>query len=241
MCGRYTLTAEADELAAEFDLVEPIPLAARYNIAPTQRVPVVRFHAAGDAPPKRAVVRITEPGGVRRLDILRWGLVPHWAKDLKFGFRTINARAETVATQPAFREAFRSRRCLVPASGFYEWQRAMEDGKEVKQPRYIRRVGDKPMALAGLWESWTAPDGEVVETFTIITTSANDAIRPFHDRMPVILRSEDYEAWLNPATKPDALKALLVPCPADWLSITSVSRRVNSPGFDDPDCIVALT
>ncbi len=240
MCGRYTLTAEAEELAAEFDLAEPIAIAVRYNIAPTQRVPVVRRRAGEDSP-TRAVVRVTEPDGKRRIDILRWGLVPHWAKDLKIGFRTINARAETVATQPAFRDAFRKRRCLVPASGFYEWQRVTQGGKEIKQPHYIRSASGKTLALAGLWESWTGPDGETVETFTIITTNANDVMQPFHDRMPVILHSVDYDSWLNPDTKSDQLKALLKPCPSDWLTVVPVSTRVNSPRFDDPDCIMELS
>jgi putative SOS response-associated peptidase YedK len=239
VCGRYTLLAQADELATEFNLSEAPAFTPRYNIAPTQEVPVIRL--GGAAPPRMAVVRQSETGGGRRLDILRWGLIPHWAKDAKFGYRTINARAETVATQPAFRDAFRKRRCLVPANGFYEWRRLLEGGKEVKQPHYIRRRDGRPLALAGLWDRWVAPDGETIESFTIITTEANDLVRPLHNRMPVILRPEDYEAWLNPETRLEQLGALLRPCPADWLIEGEVSRQVNNPRNDDPRCIAELS
>lgn len=246
MCGRYTLLAEPQELAAEFEVIEPAGFAPRYNIAPTQDVPIVRLVGVA-APSSMAVVRLAEPGGAssgapaRRLDILRWGLIPHWAKDAKFGYRTINARAETVATQPAFRDAFRKRRCIVPANGFFEWQKLAQGGKEVKQPHYIHRRDGRPMGIAGLWDRWVGPDGEAIESFTIITTEANALIRPLHNRMPVILRHEDYAAWLDPATKPDRLTSLLVPCPAEQLAVRPVSRRVNSPRNDGPACIAALS
>lgn len=236
MCGRYTLLAEANQLAVEFRVSDVSPLAPRYNIAPTQSVPIVRlqcFVPHSDM----AVVRQSETGGGRRLDILRWGLIPRWAKDAKIAYRTINARAETVATQPVFREAFRKRRCIVPASGFFEWQESMKGGKEVKQPLYIRRPDGRPIGLAGLWERWEGPDGTVIESFTIITTDANDLVRPFHNRMPVILRPEDYDAWLNPESKPDELQSLLKPCPPDWLVASPVSKQVNNPRNDDPSCI----
>jgi putative SOS response-associated peptidase YedK len=240
MCGRYTLLAEANQLAEEFQVSDVTPLEPRYNIAPTQSVPVVRFH--GVAPPlSMAVIRQADTGNARRLDILRWGLIPRWAKDTKIGYRTINARAETVATQPAFRDAFRKRRCIVPASGFFEWQKSMKGGKEVKQPLYIRRPDGRPIGLAGLWERWEGPDGTVIESFTIITTDANDFVRPFHNRMPVILRPDDYDTWLNPESKPDELKALLKPCPPDWLIVTPVSKQVSNPRNDDPSCIEEMS
>lgn len=236
MCGRYTLLAQTDELAAEFDLVEPLEFDSRYNIAPTQDVPVVRYFDAAAAP-KMTVVRVSESTGERRMDILRWGLIPHWAKDTKFAYRTINARAETVAKQPAFREAFRKRRCILPANGFFEWEKVMVKGKEVKQPHYIRRADGRPLALAGLWEHWEGPDGKVIESFTIITTTANDILSSLHDRMPVILDRADYEIWLSPDSKPDDLQALLKPCPSEWLVSSPVSRHVNNPRNDDPGCI----
>ncbi len=240
MCGRYTLLAQANELAAEFHVSEVANLAPRYNIAPTQSVPIVRLQ--GFVPhTDMAVVRQAESGGARRLDILRWGLIPHWAKDTKIAYSTINARAETVATQPAFRDAFKKRRCIVPASGFYEWKKSMVGGKEVKQPLYIRRPDGRPIGLAGLWACWEGPDGTVIESFTIITTDANDLVREFHNRMPVILRPEDYDSWLNPDSKPDDLEVLLKPCPPDWLVASPVSKHVNNARNDDPGCIEELT
>lgn len=240
MCGRYTLLADAQALAAEFGIAESAEeaalLAPRYNIAPSQGAPVVRRY--GPAPARSmAVVRQPETGAARRLDVLRWGLIPHWAKDPKIGYRTINARAETVATQPAFRDAFRKRRCIVPTNGFYEWQKTTRSGREEKQPHYIRRGDGRPMGLAGLWDRWAGPDGETIESFTIITTEANEVVRAYHDRMPVILRREDYDAWLDPATKVEALQTLLRPCPAGWLTVSPVSRRVNNPRNDDPACL----
>lgn len=236
MCGRYTLLAEANELAAEFGVSDVSGLAPRYNIAPTQNVPVVRLYGLAPAS-SMSVVRQSETGNSRRLDVLQWGLIPHWAKDAKFGYKTINARAETVATQPAFRDAFRKRRCIVPANGFFEWQKLMEGRKEVKQPFYFRRGDGKPMGLAGLWDRWTGPDGKVIESFTIITTEANDLVRPLHNRMPVILRSENYDTWLNPDTKAEQLQSLLVPCPPEWLIAGPVSKQVNNARNDDPSCI----
>jgi putative SOS response-associated peptidase YedK len=242
MCGRYTLLAEANQLAAEFGIADVSPLEPRYNIAPTQDVPVVRLEGGPalhgvSAPSSMAVVRKSETGSGRRLDVLRWGLIPHWAKDSSFAYRTINARAETVATQPAFRDAFRKRRCIVPANGFFEWQKRMVGGKEVKQPHYIRRRDGRPMGLAGLWERWEGPDGTVIESFTIITTEANELVGTLHNRMPVILRPEDFDTWLSPASRPEDLKSLLVPCPPSWLEASPVSRHVNNPRNDDSGCI----
>lgn len=239
MCGRYTFTADANTIAAEFDIADPPTYPVRYNIAPTQDVPVIRLRGPA-ATPEMAVVRVSESTGTRQLDVLRWGLIPHWAKDKKIAYSTINARCETVATQPAFRDAFRKRRCIVPASGFYEWRPAIEDGKEVKQPFYIRRKDGRQMALAGLWERWNSPSGEVIESFTIITTDANKMLRELHNRMPVMLAPEDYDVWLDPNASIEECKSLLRPCPPEWLEFGPVSRKVNSPRNDSADCIEPL-
>jgi len=185
MCGRYSLTTAPEAMRALFDYENLPNLEPRYNIAPTQMVPVVRLAAAGR----------------RELALLRWGLIPHWARDPSMGARLINARAETVAGKPAFRDAFAHRRCLVPADGFYEWR--TENGR--KQPFRIGIKGGGVFAFAGLWESWTAPEGaggaiapgDAVETVTIITTDANEKLRPIHHRMPVILPVEGYATWLD--------------------------------------------
>ncbi len=179
----------------------------------------------------------TPPTGAlppRELALARWGLVPFWAKDLAIGNRMINARGETVAGKPAFRAAFRKRRCLVPADGFFEWQKTA-DGK---QPWYIRDAGGEPMALAGLWELWDPPDGgEPLASCTIITTGANEFMRPLHDRMPVILDAPAREAWLAPDATPEQLEPLLVPAPDGILEAWPVSRRVNSPFNEDSSLV----
>lgn len=199
----------------------------RFNIAPSQDAPVVRADA----------------GGGRRLDPLRWGLVPFWSKDLSIGNRTINARSETAATSPAFREAMRKRRCIVPASGFYEWQTI--EGSRRKQPWYITPDdNDGLLAFAGLWESWDGPpDGDrpgngPLLTFTILTTAANEVMRPVHNRMPVILAPGQYGAWLDPAlTDPAAVAPMLAPCPPERLRLRRVGTWVNSPAHEDARCI----
>ena len=224
MCGRYSLTTAPEALRRLFDFSNLPNLAARYNIAPTQDVPVVRSAGGGD-------------GGELELAMLRWGLVPSWAKEISIGARMINARAETVAEKPAFRSAFRDRRCLVPADGFYEWR--TEDGK--KQPFRIGMKGGAPFALAGLWERW-APEGEEpVETVTIVTTDANDKLRPIHHRMPVILAPDDYATWLDTGAE-DAgpARALLRPYPGEPMAFYRVNPRVNNARNDDPECIAPL-
>jgi putative SOS response-associated peptidase YedK len=221
MCGRFTLRAPASVVAAQFGLFETPPLTPRFNIAPTQPVAVVRL-APEAAEPER------------ELAWLRWGLIPGWAKDPAMGSRLINARAETVAQKPAYRAAFRSRRCLVVADGFYEWQRT--DGR--KQPYFIRLRDDRPFAFAGLWESWQDPDGSPIESCAILTTEPNELLEPIHNRMPVILAPKDYQRWLDPAIRqPQSLEPLLRAFPGDQMIAYPVSTYVNSPTRDDPKCI----
>lgn len=218
MCGRFVLQLDAHDLAS---MGVPViaPFGPRYNIAPTQLVPVV-----------------IERERTRELRIMRWGLVPSWATDSTIGNRLINARAESLATKPAFREAFRSRRCLVPATSFYEWQQIA--GARRKQPYAVGRPDGEPFAFAGLWERW-APrgGGEPLETFTIITCNAKGLLAQQHNRMPVILPPSAYEAWLAPDTPMAALEALLVPRAADDLRSYPVSPSVNDPRRDDASCV----
>jgi len=212
MCGRFNLIADADALVDFFELGQAMGLQPRYNIAPSQDVAVVR-----------------ETGGGRALSMLRWGLIPSWAKDPKIGYRMINARAETVAEKPSFRVALLRRRCLLPATGFYEWK-VVPGGK---QP-YNIQVGDGGLfAFAGLWERWQG-----VESCTIIVTEANKAISAIHDRMPVILDPSDYKAWLDPQLQDTALlQPLLQPCPPGWINSYPVSPLVGNPKNDGPECV----
>lgn len=220
MCGRFTLHSRLNLLLQQFAIEAGPELAPRYNIAPTQQVPVVRMTTSG-----------------RELVPMRWGLVPFWAKDVKIGNRMINARAETVASKPAFRNAYKSRRCLVPADGYYEWQKR---GKE-KQPFYIHMEDGQPFAMAGLWESWHTGKEDAVESFTIITTDANAATEPVHDRMPAILSPEEYEMWLDPEFEgKDALFALLRPYELEEIVLEPVSTHVNNPRHEDAECIRIL-
>jgi putative SOS response-associated peptidase YedK len=221
MCGRFTLRAPASVVAEQFALFELPPFTPRFNIAPSQPVPVVRLAAE-------------QPQPQRELVWLRWGLIPSWAKDPAIGNRLINARAETAAEKPAFRAALRRRRCLVAADGFYEWQRF---GK-AKQPYFIHLRGDRPFAFAGLWESWEGPDSSPIESCTLLTTEANELLRPIHNRMPVILPADDYQPWLNPAVeRPEQLAPLLRPYPAGEMAADPVSTFVNSPANEGPQCI----
>jgi putative SOS response-associated peptidase YedK len=221
MCGRYglftPLPVVAETLQAELRLTDPGP---RYNAAPGQVLPVCR-----------------QPQADRReLVGLEWGLVPAWSRnpeETRSRYSLINARAETAADKPAFREAFRRRRAVIPADGFYEWQAT---GGGAKQPYWIRRRDGGLLALAGLWERWQAPDGEqALETFTIVVGEPNAVLAPIHDRMPVILDAASREVWLDPADRePERLRSLLTPYPADALEAVPVSSRVNSPANDDP-------
>ena len=164
---------------------------------------------------------------------LRWGLVPRWAKDPKIGYRMINARSETVAEKPAFRSAFKQRRCLIPADGFYEWKR---DGKD-RQAYHIHLEDHAPFAMAGLWESWKSPDGDVLESCTILTTSPNKLMEPIHDRMPVILDDNQANDWLDPATPSEELKTMTAPYPTEKMNAYPVSALVNSPRNNSPECL----
>jgi putative SOS response-associated peptidase YedK len=217
MCGRFTLTTNLGTIAKRFGVARFLEeVGARYNIAPTQTVIVVN------------------DDGTRFLTEMRWGLIPSWAKDPAIGNRMINARAETVATKPAFRVALRKRRCLIPADGFYEWQ---QQGRR-KQPVYITLKAREPFSFAGLWETWTAPDGEAIKTCTIITTEANALLKSIHDRMPVILTRDAERVWLDPTVQdPARLLPLLVPYPADEMETYPVSTKVNNPAHDGPECV----
>jgi putative SOS response-associated peptidase YedK len=216
MCGRFTLRTPPGRLVEEFGLASEPDFAPRYNIAPTQPVAAVRLK-----------------GGQRELAMLNWGLVPFWAKDARIGNRNINARSETAAQKPMFREAFRSRRCLIPADGFYEWRKI---GPKRKQPYFIHAANGRPFAFAGLWERWNA-GGEPLESCTILTTDANGLLAPLHDRMPVILPPDKYEVWLDPDVQQKALQPLLTPLPVDALTLHAVSTEVNRPANDSPRCI----
>ncbi len=219
MCGRFSLSKPPALLTQTFRLDRAVEQKPRYNIAPSQNIAAVRI-----APQDRA----------RELVALRWGLVPPWAKDLKTGYAMINARVETVSTKPAFRSAFKYRRCLIPADGYYEWQAL---GSR-KQPYHIHRQDGELFAFAGLWEHWQEETEQVVESCTILVTAANDSLRPIHDRMPVILEPEDYDRWLDPeARDPAVLLPLLHSHPAQELVARPASARVNSPRNDDADCL----
>jgi putative SOS response-associated peptidase YedK len=220
MCGRFSQSIEAAAIAQTFQ-VESIALSPNYNVAPSQSVAaIIRFPAA----PQRQLYR------------LRWGLIPSWAKDPAIGFKTINARSETAAEKPSFRAAFQQRRCLIPAAGFYEWRR-IAGSKTNKQPYFIQVSGDHPCAFAGLYERWQSPAGEILETCTILTTTANDLVAPIHDRMPVILHPQDYDLWLDPNFHQiDRLQALLQPYPTAQMSAYPVSTIVNSPKNNNPEC-----
>lgn len=240
MCGRFTLRASAEEVAEAFGLLEVPPFMPLFNLAPTQPVAVVR-HVPEAADSQRELVW------------MHWGLIPSWAKDRSMGARMINARAETAASKPAYRAAFRRRRGLVVADGFYEWQRPEQTadlgtgrkssrGKGAKkQPYFFHKNDDRPFAFAGLWESWESPDGSFLDSCTILTTDANDLMRPIHDRMPVILAPDDYRRWLDPGIEPSEVEPLLRPYAGDDLAAYPIGTYVNSPTHDDAQCIAPLT
>ena len=220
MCGRYTLRTPVETLAEEFGITGPLPeVPTRFNVAPTQEVAAV-----------------LEEDEKRKLKMLRWGLIPSWADDPAIGNRMINARSETAAQKPSFRSAFRKRRCLVLADGFYEWQKTASG----KQPYYIRMGDGSPFAFAGLWESW-GKYGEEVRSCTILTTEANGLVGEIHHRMPVILPAEEYDLWLDPDMgEAEPLLDLLRPYPDDLMEAYPVSRFVNSPSNDSEQCVESL-
>ena len=230
MCGRTTLTATPEELAEAFALdegeAEVRALQPRYNIAPTQPMLAVRVDVA-----RRR----------RRLTPLRWGLVPHWAGDPAVGARMINARSESAATRAAFRDPFRERRCILPASGFFEWRRVDKS----PQPYLFRRRDGRLLGLAGVWDRWRPPadagEGEAIESCAILTTPANELVARLHDRMPLILDPDDYERWLDPTLQDHRVLApLLRPFPPEEMVVVPVSPRVNSPQHDDPSLVQPL-
>jgi putative SOS response-associated peptidase YedK len=222
MCGRFSLGATI-KVGQLFDVPDWPDMPPRYNIAPSQNVP--------------AVIQNRETAS-RELRPMRWGLVPFWATDPKIGNRLINARAETLATKPAFRESLRERRCLIPADGFYEWD---QQGRR-KQPWYIHMRDGRPFALAGLWDRWQPADGGRLETCTIVTTASNELVQRIHDRMPVILPPAVCGLWLDPNAHDVApLQALLRPHPADDMEAFPIGPRVNNPANDSPDLIAPLT
>ncbi len=225
MCGRFTLWADLQQLAQAFPWVQmpddPAAITPRYNIAPTQPV---------------AVVANT---GENHLDYFVWGLIPSWAKDPSIGNRMINARGETLAEKPAFRAAYRRRRCLILADGFYEWQ---QGPGRTKIPHYIHLKSGEPFAFAGLWETWNSPLGDTILSCTIITTDANERLASLHHRMPVILPESAYERWLDPSERqPAELDDLIAPYPAEEMDAYPVSTVVNSPANDVPECVAPLT
>jgi len=221
MCGRFTLRVGPEQIANLFSVAQMPPLAARYNIAPTQPVLAVRASYAGSG---------------REATYLNWGLIPSWAKDPGIGSRMINARSETAAQKPSFRAAFKYRRCLIPADGFYEWQKVAGG----KQPQLIGLKEGGLFGLAGLWERWER-DGSAIESCTILTTEANELLAPIHNRMPVILQEEDYDEWLDRSVqRADPLLHLMRPFPADLMTCTPVSTHVNNPRHEDPACVAPL-
>ncbi len=218
MCGRYSLTTPLEAMRQLFGFTGSINLAARYNIAPTQDVPVLRADGSGQT----------------ELLLMRWGLIPSWAKDAAIGARMINARIETAAEKPSFRSAFRRRRCIIPSDGFYEWK-TRGDGK---QP-YRICLGDMGVfAFAGLWEGWQDPAGGEVLSCSILTTEASARLQPIHHRMPVILKPDQYPVWLDPAGDPPA--DIATPFDDDRMQTYPVSRAVNKPVNDSPECFEAI-
>lgn len=209
MCGRYAQRTDPQRLAKVFGVEEAPEVEPRYNIAPMQEVLAVHRTADG-----------------REMTFYKWGLVPSWAKDTSMGARLINARSETVGEKPAFRQAFKRRRCIIPADGFYEWQRT--EGR--KQPFFFQMRDESPFGFAGLWERWEGDGDQVINSCTILTTEANEVLRPVHDRMPVILHPDDYELWLGAEEREQTLlRELLRPYPAEEMTGYAVSVLVNSP------------
>lgn len=221
MCGRFTLHHSTQEVAERFAAQQVLfPLENRYNIAPGQAIPVIANSTLA---------------GARWMEAMKWGLVPFWAKDPEIGNRLINARAETIAEKPAYKQALKRRRCIVPSDGFYEWQ-AQSAGPRL--PHHIRLQDGELFGFAALWEEWEAPDSSPLRTCTIITVAPNEIMAPIHNRMPAILRRKDEDAWLDPQLKEtEAIVAMLQAYPAKEMQAFPVSRRVNAPQNDDESCL----
>lgn len=213
MCARFSLVADGGAIADFFELDQNVEWSPQYNIAPTEQAPAVAL----------------DREGTRRFGTFRWGLVPFWAEDAAIGVRMINARAESVADKPAFREPFAHRRCLIPASAFYEWK---TEGK-VKRPFAIARSDGRLLALAGLWDRWKGPDA-VIRSCAILTTEANARVAEIHDRMPVLLEPDDFDEWLDPTSPPQVLARLLVPYDDEALVLRAVDPRMGNPRFKEP-------
>jgi putative SOS response-associated peptidase YedK len=219
MCGRFTLTVDPADLQDAFrDFIFPTQFAPRYNIAPTQPVLAI------------------PNDGKNKADFFLWGLIPSWSKDPTIANKLINARGETVAEKPSFRGSFKYKRCLIPADGFYEWK--TETGQKAKTPYFIHMKDRKPFAFAGLWDEWHSPDGDILRTCTIITTTPNELMSKLHNRMPVIIDRGNFTDWLNPRPQTsENLMHLVQPFPADRMSAYPVSTLVNAPGNDRPECV----
>jgi putative SOS response-associated peptidase YedK len=224
MCGRYVLKRkDLEALMEQLGVTDPREFVSRYNIAPTTMIPAIRTSAEE---------------GRREAVGLQWGLVPWWSKDAKNGAKLANARSEGIAAKPAFREAVRKRRCVVPASGFYEWQTV----GRLKQPWFFQMRDETPFVFAGLWEHWRSADGVDLQTCSLITTTPNDLVRPLHDRMPVILRGATIDTWLDRSiSEPAQVESLLAPVPGDAMKATPVSPRVNNVRVDGPECLEPAT
>src|SRR5690242_13955036 len=219
MCGRYTLKHDIQAIAQEFHVAPSLQTVPRYNIAPTQEVISVLQN------------------GEAHLELLRWGLIPSWAKEESIGSKMINARAETLAEKPSFKRLLHNKRCLIVADGFYEWK--SEPGAKTKTPMYFTLEDDEPFTFAGLWDTWRNPEGEQIRTCTIITTNPNALVSPVHNRMPAILPAEAYEEWLNPQHQDEqALLHLLSPYDATDMKVRPVSRLVNNTNNDSPEILV---
>ena len=225
MCGRFAQIHELEKLNAQLQLdllTAEFELTASYNVAPTQAALAVRYSR--------------EKKG-RTLDYMNWGLVPPWAKDTKLAPKLINARSENIAIKPAFRQAIKFRRCLIPISGFYEWK--VEDN--VKQPFYFKDNDDRVLALAGIWEKWQSPEGNKMETFSILTVNATESIKQIHERMPLIVQPEDYETWLNPEIQNvQHIKSIFQSRPKQDMIFYQVSAKINQVSYNAPDCIIPL-
>lgn len=214
MCGRFAVKNDFEKLKAQFGAIAEFPAAPpSYNVAPTRLVPVVVYNQEMQR---------------REFQVMKWGLVPFWAKDEKIGNKQINARSETISEKPAYRKSFADRRCILPVSGFFEWH------VDTRQPYYITSRAGDALALGAIWDRWKNPAGEWLQSFSIITGAPNDLVAPIHDRMPVIIPPDDFQRWLSPTTTADDAKAMMKVYPSDVMQAWEVSKGVNNPRNDNP-------